>query len=258
MRICSQFRDYYDGAQAHGSDQSRIFLRETAVRELNPQAPGLADWVRLGCVGAINGVHEREDGSKLVLRGVAVGFCGKAFKGLRVRHLPAGVARGVSTEYQASGYEQFEERTFYDAHAATDYLESTLGKPLLEKKKTTWHDLGNPVANGTLRERVESLFASQGREVLMEWCLDEKVAIAMMQARKAGEGAPQLVINPVLADLQFFKVLSPAEAYQELDMFWGGVLAPESRALTVIEDRYRIAQHGFDKHSFRKAPTRKR
>lgn len=258
MRICSQYHDYYDGAQAYGSDQSRVFLRETSVREVKLGDARLAAWAHLGSVGAINGVHEGENGSQLVLRGAAIGFCGKAFKALRVRLLPAGVGRGASTDCQASGYGQFDERTFYDAHAATDYLESTLGKARLEKKKSTWHDLGNPVANGTLRDRVESLFAAQGRDTLMDWCLDEKVAIAMMQARKSGDGAPPLVINPPLAPVQFYKVLGPADAYQELDMFWGGVLAPEAGAMAVIEDRYRIAQRGFDKHSFRKAPTRKR
>lgn len=228
------------------------------MRELNQKDPQLAVWAKLCGVGAINGVHEPEDGSKLVLRGVVVGFCGKVFKGLRVRHLPAGAVRGVTTEYSASGYEQFDERTFYDARAAACYLESTLGKAGMDKKKTAWHDLGNPVANGALRERIESLLEAQGSDALMDWCLDEKVAIAMLQARKSGEGAPQLVINPALEDVQFFKVFGPAEAYQELDMFWGGVLAPESGAVTVIEDRHRIAQHGFDKHSFRKAPTKKR
>jgi hypothetical protein len=41
-------------------------------------------------------------------------------------------------------------------------------------------------------------------------------------------------------------------------MFLGAIAAPENKPPVEIEDKYRIAQHGFDRYSFRKAPTKRR
>lgn len=59
---------------------------------------------------------------------------------------------------------------------------------------------------------------------------------------------------PKLADLQFYKVIEPWRAYQELSMFLGNIAAPD-RVPVTIADRDRVQQHGFDmKYGFRTRP----
>lgn len=59
---------------------------------------------------------------------------------------------------------------------------------------------------------------------------------------------------PKLADVHFYKVMPPWEAYQELSMFLGNIAAPD-RVPVSIADRDRVQQHGFDmKYGFRTRP----
>jgi hypothetical protein len=46
-------------------------------------------------------------------------------------------------------------------------------------------------------------------------------------------------------------------AYQELDMFVSGVMAPENKPMVAIDDKHKAYQHGFDCYSFRNGPTKK-
>lgn len=67
-----------------------------------------------------------------------------------------------------------------------------------------------------------------------------------------------ITVNPCIKDLKFYKVMDPYLCFQEVDSYICGKLAFPQNAMVEIEDKYRIEQHGFDKHSFRKAPTKKR
>lgn len=63
-----------------------------------------------------------------------------------------------------------------------------------------------------------------------------------------------IVTNPCLKDWGFGKVKDAYTAFQDISMYLGNQLVKEHKP-DEIEDKYRIAQHGFDKTSFRH-PTR--
>jgi len=63
-----------------------------------------------------------------------------------------------------------------------------------------------------------------------------------------------LIVNPCLKEWEFYKVVNTFQAFQEISMFMGGVLGSGEKEIIVVEDKYKIAQHGFDKWSFRKMP----
>lgn len=67
-------------------------------------------------------------------------------------------------------------------------------------------------------------------------------------------GEPKFIINPILKDYQFYKVFDAFQTFQEIQMYLGGVLGRGEKEIVEVEDKYRIAQHGFDKWSFRKEP----
>jgi len=64
-------------------------------------------------------------------------------------------------------------------------------------------------------------------------------------------------INPVLKDYEFYKIFDSYQAFQEIQMFISGVLGSKEKDIIMIEDKYKIASHGFDKWSFRKEPEKK-
>jgi hypothetical protein len=68
---------------------------------------------------------------------------------------------------------------------------------------------------------------------------------------------PKFIINPLLKEYQFFRVFETVQAFQEIQMFLSGVLGNKEKEIVNVADKYKIAQHGFDKWSFRKESEKK-
>lgn len=68
-----------------------------------------------------------------------------------------------------------------------------------------------------------------------------------------GRDNKNLILNPCLKDYEFFKVVDPFQAFQEIEMFISGVLGINSQKIIEVSDKSKIEGHGFDyKTSFRK------
>ena len=65
---------------------------------------------------------------------------------------------------------------------------------------------------------------------------------------------PKFFINPLLKEYEFYKMFDTFQAFQEISMFMSGVLGSREKEIVEVADKYKIAQHGFDKWSFRKEP----
>lgn len=78
--------------------------------------------------------------------------------------------------------------------------------------------------------------------------IDEQIITALVTHK-------QIIQNPKLTDWQFFKKQDAHSCLQEISMFLGNISAPD-QVPVIIEDKYRIQQHGFDNQSFKKAPTK--
>ncbi len=71
-------------------------------------------------------------------------------------------------------------------------------------------------------------------------------------------GKHKLVLNPNLKQYKFQTIKDTYTAYQDIFQFVAGVLnAPENK-MVQISNQDKIDKHGFDKHSFRKLPTKKK
>ena len=68
---------------------------------------------------------------------------------------------------------------------------------------------------------------------------------------------PKFFVNPLLKEYQFYKIFDAVQAFQEIQMFLGGVLGNKEKEIVNVADKYKITQHGFDKWSFRKEPQKK-
>ena len=64
----------------------------------------------------------------------------------------------------------------------------------------------------------------------------------------------QMEINPVLKDWEFYKLFDAFQTFQEIQMFISGVLGKNEKEIIDVDDKYKIAQYGFNEWSFRKEP----
>jgi len=67
----------------------------------------------------------------------------------------------------------------------------------------------------------------------------------------------QFIVNPCLKAYDFYKIFGSFICFQEIAMYIGGVLGNREKDIVQVADKYKIAQHGFDKWSFRKMPEKK-
>lgn len=252
LRIRSPFNDYYDTAMTHGSDPSRMFIRNPQTSELKLDRDGDGVWDRYGQLAGIADAFGLRNQS-VYLSACLVVFCGRVYKALRVHRLHGDAARAVADVKP----NEIEQRVFYEGAEARQYFEALLGPERLRKKRESLFEYDNPLANGTLTDRLERYFQGQGSAELTEWSVENKIAIAVLHIGGRFEKSI-LKINPRLKEIQFYRLFGAAEAFQELGMFWGGVLALESNPTIGISEEDRIAQHGFDARSFRKGRSRKR
>jgi len=72
-----------------------------------------------------------------------------------------------------------------------------------------------------------------------------------------GRNKPSFYVNPILKPYEFYKVFDTFTAFQEIQMFVGGVLTNSENIIELSND-VRIKKHGFDKWSFRKEPKNKK
>ncbi|MBC8738519.1 hypothetical protein F6X40_17235 [Paraburkholderia sp. UCT31] len=234
MRILSKFRDYYDGGLSHGHDDSISFFRETALfcdgAEGADKLPEYASF--LAHLPASWTVYRRGI-EEVVLRPFIVAFCGKMYPGIEGWTRAASGAYGTAFIYRPDELSAFMKN----------------------------HDLAGAQADGDeKRSKTQGLFfAFLDKGVsssLTDFFVGRREAVVV--AHHYGSGSAQAVtLNAQLKSFEFFRVLDPFQAFQELSMFFGNILAPESRPMVSIEDKYRIAQAGFDKRSFRKAPSKR-
>jgi len=62
-----------------------------------------------------------------------------------------------------------------------------------------------------------------------------------------------IILNPILKNYKFYKVMDSFTTFQELSMFLGGIISQPEKSLIKISNDIRLQKHGFDlKKSFRK------
>lgn len=223
MRIVSSFHDYYDRALAHGHDERLVFVRES--QRLSSMSPAFRNFS--SAVDKLPGTAQRRAGDTSVsLEPFWVTVGEKAYP-------------GVALNMQQKGAPAVT-RMAYSAQDLTQYLEG-LGLRADDKAAGTFDRIG----------RIVDFPGRQPLAMPPELTVQKRAALMLLRSTS-------VVLNPSLRSLEFYRRMSAQEVFQELEMYLGGVLAPENRPMVAIEDKYRIAQHGFDKHSFRRPPQKRR
>ena len=161
-----------------------------------------------------------------------LGFCGKIFPFIKL---------GKSNKrYNQYDWEEYEIIEYYYAFTLEEY----------KSKESEWKDF-----------RTDFNYYDNSREIkfkqfFVDWSfqsdeifLKYKVPIWLT---KFGSDQNKGLINVRLKDYGFERIKDALTAFQEISMYLSNILV-EQKEIAVIEDEYRIEQHGFDlKTSFRK------
>lgn len=264
MRIISKFHDYYDSALAFGHDDKVTFVRERVEYPGNtiPDEYSIL-WKPVGAYSSITfDLKKSKVIEDVTLTPHTVAFCGKIYKGAI-----------VTTKYKYGLWKPNNHEFFYDVET----LGTALGKkgvalrdkePVVHGRKPSGWFAGETDKRLTsLRylKGAEEYFREPTSEQYRDFFIDKKLAIASwdpgVQDHTSifGHGTSDfaVVLNPELSKLQFYKVFDAYAAFQELDMFLGGVLAGEDNPMAGISDQDLAKSKGYDCMSFRKEPSKR-
>jgi hypothetical protein len=237
MRIISPFHDYYDTAQAFGQDERVVYHRVT--REEKYKFPhALAKWFPARGVpwkqrGEFADDHVERfyfKSSKPVtfhpvsIEFFRIGFCGKLHSGIVIQFTPTSP---IECFYNVDDIKTKAEK-YFKKNLVDEFKETTSGQ-----RAANWFD-----------KKVDETSFN-------DWCVENKTPVVVWNSTWK-EHSEWVYYNPCLNDYDFFKVMNPYQAYQELDMYISGVIGYPGIPMVEIEDKYKIVEHGFDKWSFRK------
>lgn len=230
MRIISPFHDYYDKAMAHGVDRGLVYLRRPQ-EIFAPSAKVEPPFKYL--------TAPRKFLQSTELVPLSVFFCGTVYRGIRV-YLTAGEAKSLVAWCKS------------DVSAILGSFPEPRRSQLmerLEKPSLFTYDLA---------------FGATGN-TLMKWLTAGPALSGELSQKAVGLRAPILVWSPTegvqancqLALYQFYRAVDSYSAYQRLAQWVASNHTDPSMPPLAVSDQVRAQQHGFDKYSFRKPPTKK-
>lgn len=241
MRIISEFHDYYDVVQAMGQDQSLLYLRksrEVVVETKKYPFPFILhygrmyrNWIRL----VSPTVHQ-----------FTIGFCGKIYPAIHLLHSHWGQIK----PNEAWCFTLPEVDAFIEAN----FKKKEVEEYHLPKSPKKWRSDTKFWDSSVRRYRFEQLFAEfeAKKDAFREMFLEERCPIIVGYWRPQRDGCT-ITYNACLKDHEFFRVVEPYTAFQELQMFMSNLAVP-LKEIPEIPDKDMAGIKGFDKWSFRKPP----
>lgn len=239
MRIIGKGRDYYDGVSKYGYDSTVFYHRSNETIHHTRDLARLNEFKPLA--GAVF-YNRTAHGSRVnaTFSAVKILFCGKLYCGINVK---------LTDSRIESGYVTVDD-TFYTLDSINEFLAKYGLEGFCSRRRSQWAWMRD-------NDEVVDHFDIRGSEKFMDIAVARK-SPAIVCVRVPYTYEVDVIINAVLKDFHFYKVFASYAAYQEIDMFMSGVLAPENRPMVTIDDKYKIQEHGFDKFSFRNLPSKRR
>jgi len=241
MYIISKNKDYYDGVVGTmGVDKTLVYERETIEIEDNKDMPEVfqpsrnSSWNNRREKHFLNLNYMNTDSKKYNNNeSIIIGFCGKLYLAWKFHYTVKGWEHGTKVDIPKTdiiyGYEKAKKHLkdgFWKSNIQEDIDYVLNYDPI-----NIFRELKTPVF---IYDNSESNFR-----------------------HRVSRTSSMLIINPILKDYEFYKVVDAFTAFQEISMFIGGVLGVGEKEIIQVDDKYKIPQHGFDKWSFRKESVKK-
>lgn len=240
MYIISKNKDYYDGVVGTvGMDKTLVYERDTEEITDSKLMPKEFRGTRNSGWHGVNRENpflnigyadiDREKTKKYTDRNFfVIGFCGKLYLGWKLFY-----------KTQEVVYDHLEDVTKVDIVYGYENVKNFI-------RESYWR--------GNLNDDIEYVLSYNPIDIFRN--INAPVFLYDTN-RSSPRNSDAFIVNPILKDWEFYKVVDSFTAFQEISMFLGGVLGRGEKEIIVVEDKYKIAQHGFDKWSFRKEPQNK-
>jgi hypothetical protein len=222
MRIISSFHDFYDVGMSLDLERDITYIREPLEEE--------SSWV--------GPVHSRFWGNelKIKVRSTIIGFCGRLY--LMISCKPLYEAK-TTLCYSIEDIDRFAE-----AHLNKKGL-----KNYYESEENKWSSLF--VRKDMLKEWRKLHTEPNSFSKLFK---QRQIPVFVVTSAETYQSKGKIVFNERLNQYQFFRVIDPMTAYQEVNMFVSNVARP-MKPIPEVTDRDLVTAKGFDKWSFRKEPN---
>ena len=226
MYIISKHRDYYDGAVGMGIDKTIIYKREYQKINDNPNEFGefFPDDNERFYFKRNNKKYEKHD----IL---IIGFCGKLYQVFCLTY-----------EEKTKWGREYKYNLFYDVEEVKQYFD------LNDRSKWYWQK-NQDINFANYIERFNSIDAT---EVFRKYNTPV-FAVGEPKENMGWRSNNDFIINPILKDYEFQRIVDPYTAFQEIQMYISGVLGSNNDGDDIeMTEKQKVAQHGMDKWNFRR------
>lgn len=253
MRIISKQRDYYDCVMKHAAGDPNVFVRMKSEVEVN--ASNLSETIKGLMIEFWN--NPPTECRPFNLQTVMIGFCGKVYPALQVTYtIDKWIDSKTDTFYNVEEYRNFIQH----------YAKISGNKKIVDyyykksKSRYSWHR-----PNSDTDISISSFFDKwHGSEKFSDLFFQLKSPVFILKKeRKRDEfsvssydnsikGIFEFCIDTPIDQYKFHKVFDTYSAYQEIEMYYFGVLGCTEVDMVNISDLDMRNQKGFDKWSFKK------
>lgn len=233
MLIISKNKDYYDGVVGSmGVDKTIVYERNTTEINDIKKFPKPFDnkkrkWSDVNHFYELPFFKLKSDTKYEYRSPFIIGFCGKLYVGIKFYYK-------VRIHNSMEIYD-YQYDTFYDLINIKKYVE-----------ENHWNNVFNDTYN----------YINDYDPIEIHREIKSPIFIFDFNVGKQSRINEKFIINPILKDYEFYKIFDTFTAFQEIQMFVSGVLGTNEKETIEVDDKYKIGQHGFDKWSFRKEPTK--
>ncbi len=255
MKIISKYNDYYDSVQAYGSDPKTIYVRKEKTIDDKEHAILNTLWNNseeiLFDLNFIGEQYKNICFENLYF----VFFCAKIFPCFEISVPKNPPNPGINAKEYRYCYNINDIDKIIYKYGTKKHLKEYNNKLTKnEKRSYIW---GKPKNRKSLIQLINKFAKIPGNKIFE---LHHKFGTPCFYFSSSKYNAwnkkTNIVLNPVLKDIEFYKVFDSYRAFQEISMFISGIMGGKSPPTIEISDKIRKEKHGFDKWSFRKESTK--
>lgn len=243
MKLISKFHDYYDSVLSSGRDDSIVYIRHTEeikqnkkatdeIKELFDDIPSKHLYLNNGCFSP-----------------VLICFCGKIYLAYKFHMLQENPIKEINLMlYSIEDVENVIKKYKMAGWGLTEEY---------RKRIRTTKSIPFYYRRTFIKENVEKAFKKYSGKTSTNLNLTYKTPVIAIHYDDNYKEI-QVISNPVLRKYDFVRVFDPYTAFQEISMYIGGVITNKELPMPEFSEKIKVAQHGFDKWSFRRMPGDKK
>lgn len=220
MRIISSYHDYYDCIQRDYYCPEPLFIRERTIIQYDYKTFQFANGFNLYISNTTTVEH-------------IIYFCGKVYKCIKI------CVKNNNCIQQYCKY-------CYNIEDVTQFINSLDKNIIKEFNKTSRHypHFGTSKITSIVKRFKD--FESEKDDIKKAfWQMSHPIAVSYSSNKT-------VVINDVLKNIEFQRIVPPQQAFQEIQMWLSNIAVPQ-KPIPSVSNSDMIEAKGFDlKHSFRK------